>query len=107
MNTKSSILALATLFAATAFTSAAAAAPETDYVSLGELSEMTGIAPPSLRLLFGARSPHPNYDVKFKRVTRDWQDAVARLAAEGIVLDLQDDGRIAVRRNPGLIASTR
>lgn len=107
MNTKAPFLALATLFAATTFATAVAAAPEADYISLNELSEMTGIAPPSLRLLFGARTNHANYDVKLKRVGRDWQDAVARLAAEGIVLNVEDDGRIAVRRNTGLIASTR
>jgi len=107
MNTKASFLALATLFAVSAFNPACAAQPDGDYVSLRELSDLTGIAPPSLRLLFGARTPHAGYEHKFKRISRDWQEAVSRLAAEGIAVSIQDDGRIAVRRDTRLLASTR
>lgn len=84
---KSTILAaaLAAIFAAPL-----SMAAESEAISVQDLSELTGMSVPELRLVFGARSSPGRYPMNYESALREWVRAAQRLEAEGVIVFVRD-----------------
>ncbi len=77
---------------------------ESREITIRELTELSGVSPYNLRLVFGAHSTPGVYPLSHDRAMRQWAAAVERLASQGIVVS-EMNGKLTVTYTAEAVAA--